>query len=106
MFFRLHIASELRSDCNICRVGLSPGFPGRCLVLEVVGAPGALGVQFQCQLHPLCPDADIWKLCRFLGSMMRAVKRLPGGWGRFIPGELVPSMVGCGTLAGKSAAMG
>ena len=52
MFFRLHIASGLRSDCNICRVGLSPGFPGRCLVLEVVGAPGGLGVQFQCQLHP------------------------------------------------------
>ena len=24
---------------------------------------GGLGVQFRCQLHPSCPDADIWKSC-------------------------------------------
>ena len=38
---------------------------------------------------PLCPDADIWKLCRFLGHMFRALVRLPGGLGRFLPGRIV-----------------
>ena len=37
---------------------------------------------------PLCPDADIWKLRRFLGNMMRALRGLPGGLGRFIPGRI------------------
>ena len=37
---------------------------------------------------PLCPDVDIWKSCRFLGSMLRALVRLPGGSGRFIPGRI------------------
>ena len=37
---------------------------------------------------PLCPDADIWKLCRFFGHMIRALVRLPGGLGRFIPGRI------------------
>ena len=37
---------------------------------------------------PLCPDTDIWKLCRFLGNMLRALSRLPGGLGRFIPGRI------------------
>ena len=34
---------------------------------------------------PLCPDAYIWKLCRYLGHMLRALVRLPGGLGRFLP---------------------
>ena len=37
---------------------------------------------------PLCPDADLWKLCRFFGSMMRALKGLPGCLGRFILGRI------------------
>ena len=37
---------------------------------------------------PLCPDADIWKLCRFFGHMLRALVRLPGGLGRFLPGRI------------------
>ena len=37
---------------------------------------------------PLCPDADMWKLCRFLGNMLRALTKLPGGLGRFIPGRI------------------
>ena len=36
---------------------------------------------------PLCPDVDIWRLCQYLGRMMRALCRLPGGLGRFIPGR-------------------
>ena len=34
---------------------------------------------------PLCPDAEIWKLCMFFGHMLRALVRLPGGLGRFLP---------------------
>ena len=37
---------------------------------------------------PLCPDVDIWKLCRFFGHMLRALVRLPGGLGRFLPGRI------------------
>ena len=37
---------------------------------------------------PLCPDADIWKLCRYLGQMLRALVRFPGGLGRFLPGRI------------------
>ena len=37
---------------------------------------------------PSCPDADIWKLCRYFGHMLRALVRLPGGLGRFIPGRI------------------
>ena len=35
-----------------------------------------------------CPDAEIWKLCRFLGNMLRALVKLPCGLGRFIPGRI------------------
>ena len=31
------------------------------------------------------PGVDIWKLCQFLASMIRALRTLPGGLGRFIP---------------------
>ena len=31
---------------------------------------------------PLCPDVDIWKLCRYFGNMTRALCRLPGGFGQ------------------------
>ena len=36
---------------------------------------------------PFCPDADIRNLCQYLATMMRALCRLPGGIGRFIPGR-------------------
>ena len=36
----------------------------------------------------LVPDTQIWKLCRFLGNMLRALTKLPGGLGRFIPGRI------------------
>ena len=36
----------------------------------------------------MCPDTDIWKLCRFLGNMLRALTKLPGGLGRFLPGRI------------------
>ena len=37
---------------------------------------------------PLCSDTDIWKLCRFWGNMLRALAKLPGGLGLFIPGRI------------------
>ena len=37
---------------------------------------------------PLCPDADCRNLCQYLATMMRALCRLPGGIGRFIPGRI------------------
>ena len=37
---------------------------------------------------PSCPDADIRNLCQFFATMMRALCRLPGGIGRFIPGRI------------------
>ena len=34
---------------------------------------------------PAGPSIDIWRSCRFLGSMVRALSQLPGVLGRFIP---------------------
>ena len=31
------------------------------------------------------PSIDIWRSCRFLGAMVRALSSLPGGLGRFLP---------------------
>ena len=31
------------------------------------------------------PSTDIWRSCRFLGAMIRALSGLPGGLGRFLP---------------------
>ena len=35
-----------------------------------------------------CPGIDIWRSCRFLGAIFRALCLLPGGLRRFIPGSL------------------
>ena len=37
---------------------------------------------------PLCPETDIWRLCRFFGQMLRALVKLPEGLGRFTPGRI------------------
>ena len=34
---------------------------------------------------PAGPSIDIWRYCRFLGAMLRALGGLPGGLGRFLP---------------------
>ena len=34
------------------------------------------------------PSIDIWRSCRFLGAMLRALGGLPGGLGRFLPCRL------------------
>ena len=37
---------------------------------------------------PAGPSIDIWRSCRFLGMMIRALGGLPGGLGRFLPCRL------------------
>ena len=37
---------------------------------------------------PFGPDIDIWRSCRFLGAIFRALCLLPGGLRRFIPGGI------------------
>ena len=34
---------------------------------------------------PFGPGIDIWRSCRFIGALMRALCLLPGGLGRFVP---------------------
>ena len=34
---------------------------------------------------PFCSGTDIWRSCRFLGALFRALRTLLGGIGRFIP---------------------
>ena len=35
---------------------------------------------------PVGPGIDIWRSCRFFGAIFRALRLLPGGLGRFLPG--------------------
>ena len=37
---------------------------------------------------PFGPGIDIWRSCRFLGAILRALCLLPGGLGRFLPGNI------------------
>ena len=54
---------------------------------------------------PFGPGIDIWRSCRFLGAIFRALCLLPGGLGRFLPGDIGLIMVVFDTLVGKSAVM-
>ena len=37
---------------------------------------------------PFGPGIDIWRPCRFFGAIFRALRMLPGGLGRFLPGDI------------------
>ena len=37
---------------------------------------------------PFGPGIDIWRSCRFFGAIFRALRMLPGGLGRFLPGDI------------------
>ena len=54
---------------------------------------------------PFGPGIDIWRSCRFFGAIFRALRMLPGGLGRFLPGTLGLIIVAFGPLDGKSAVM-
>ena len=34
---------------------------------------------------PFGPGIDIWRSCRFIGALVRSLRLLPGGLGRFVP---------------------
>ena len=48
---------------------------------------GRLDVQFVSAV-PFGPGIDIWNSCRFFGAIFRALRMLPGGLGRFLPGDI------------------
>ena len=37
---------------------------------------------------PFGPGIDIWRSCRFFGAIFRSLRMLPGGLGRFLPGDI------------------
>ena len=41
---------------------------------------------------PFGPGIDIWRSCRFFGAIIRALRLLPGGLGRFLPGGIGVSL--------------
>ena len=47
------------------------------------------GRPFSVSAVPFGPGIDIWRSCRFLGSIMRSLCLLPGGLGRFVPCSIV-----------------
>ena len=49
---------------------------------------GGLDAQFQCRPVPCGPGTDFWRSCRFIGAIFRALCALPGGIGRFLPGDI------------------
>ena len=46
---------------------------------------GAVWASNFCAGCSFCPGIDIWRSCRFVGALMRALCLLPGGLGRFVP---------------------
>ena len=42
------------------------------------------GRQISVSVVPFGPGFDIWRSCRFLGSLMRSLCLMPGGLGRFV----------------------
>ena len=53
---------------------------------------------------PVGPCIDIWRSCRFLGSVLRALRFLLGGLGRFLPGKIGANHCRLRALAWSSVA--
>ena len=68
-----------------CSLFMSFGLVRGCLLRERFLGIFGTGVQFQCRLFPFGPGIDIWRSCRFIGSLVRSLSFLPGGLGRFVP---------------------
>ena len=59
---------------------------GERLVLEMsIPKPRRLHRPISVSAVPDGPSIDIWRSCRFLAAMIRALSGLPGGLGRFLP---------------------
>ena len=62
---------------------------GERLLLEVaVPRSRRVGRPISVSAVPFGPGIDIWRSCRFLGAIFRALRALPGGLGRFLPGDI------------------
>ena len=62
---------------------------GERLLLEAaVPKSRRVGRPISVSAVPFGPGIDIWRSCRFLGAIFRALRMLPGGLGRFLPGDI------------------
>ena len=62
---------------------------GERLVLEMsVPTLRRFNLPISVSAVPAGPSTDVWRSCRFLGAMLRALGGLPGGLGRFLPCRL------------------
>ena len=74
-FVELLILYELWAGERLCLEGAVPRHRrvGRSISVSAV---------------PFGPGTDIWRSCRFFGAIIRALRLLPGGLGRFLPGDI------------------
>ena len=63
---------------------LKCSFCTNCGLEKAVPGIGGLGAQFQCRLVRFGPGTDVWRSCRFIGALSRALCALPGGISRFV----------------------
>ena len=82
--------SRMLSFLSCTRGGLERGFGLKSLFPNIEG----LDVQFQCQLHPCALILIFGSFAGSLVHMLRALVRLPGGLGRFLPGRTGAIIVG------------
>ena len=62
---------------------------GERLILEVaVPKSRRVGRPISVSAVPFGPGIDIWRSCRFLGAIFRALRLLPGGLSRFLHGDI------------------
>ena len=54
---------------------------------------------------PFGPGIDMLRICRFLGSLFRALTGLPGLWRYFFPAVSAVTIVDCVILVGNNVAM-
>ena len=74
-FVEMLILYELWAGERVCLEGAIPRYRrvGRSISVSAV---------------PFGPGVDIWRSCRFLGAIFRALSLLPGGLGRFLPWDI------------------
>ena len=79
---------------------------GERLVLEkALLRCGRGGRQISVSAVPLGPGIDIWRTCRFLGSLFGAFGSLLGGFERFFPYWIGGTIAATGTLGGRKVGM-
>ena len=74
-FVEMLILYELWAGERLCLEGAIPKY-------RRVGRPISVSAV------PFGPGIDIWRSCRFLGAIFRALRLPPGGLSRFLPGGI------------------